>query len=165
MKYVGSEIELFADAVGWKRYVRDRISPYIRGRVLEVGAGIGAFTEHLAPLAPEHWSCLEPDLDLLAEIAHRRTEGRIPHTVQSVPGTVADIPTGVQFDSILYLDVLEHIVDHRAETARAADLLAPGGHLIILAPPFSSSIPPSTLRSDIAVATPGQALPASARPA
>ena len=39
-----------------------------------------------------------------------------------------------RFDTILYMDVLEHIADDRAELARAADQLRHGGHLIVLAP-------------------------------
>src|SRR5262249_30583866 len=35
---------------------------------------------------------------------------------------------------ILYLDVLEHIVDDRGELARAARRLAPNGRLVVLAP-------------------------------
>ena len=38
------------------------------------------------------------------------------------------------FDTILYLEVLEHIADDRAELARAARLLSPRGHLIVLGP-------------------------------
>jgi len=130
--HVGPELALFADTIRWKRYVHARISAYICGRVLEVGGKVGAFTEYLAPLSPDQWSCLEPNLELLAEIARRQTEGRIPGTAQSVNGTMPDIPTGIQFDTTLYLDVLEHIDDHAAEAAYAADRLVPGGHLIIL---------------------------------
>jgi SAM-dependent methyltransferase len=136
MKYVGSELELFSGAVRWKTYVRDRIAPFVGGRVLEVGAGIGAFTFYMAPGAPDRWTCLEPDPGLLAEIARKQGEGQIPRTVKLVCGTTADIPTDARFDTILYFDVLEHIEDHAAEATRAAALLAPGGRLIILAPAF-----------------------------
>ena len=39
--YVGSELELFADAVHWKRYFRSAFADRLVGDVLEVGAGIG----------------------------------------------------------------------------------------------------------------------------
>ena len=49
------------------------------------------------------------------------------------------LPAEAKFDAILYIDVLEHIEDDRAEMARAAARLKPGGALIVLAPahPFS----------------------------
>jgi hypothetical protein len=48
-------------------------------------------------------------------------------------GTTATLPPG-QYDTVLYIDVLEHIEDDRAEAGRAALLLREGGHLIVLAP-------------------------------
>jgi hypothetical protein len=52
-----------------------------------------------------------------------------------------------RFDTILYLDVLEHIEDDSAELVCAASNLNPGGHLIVLSPahqflfsPFDSAI-------------------------
>lgn len=39
-----------------------------------------------------------------------------------------------QFDTILYLDVLEHIADDRAELARVRPHLAEQGNLVVLAP-------------------------------
>jgi hypothetical protein len=38
------------------------------------------------------------------------------------------------FDTLLYMDVIEHIEDDRGELSRAAEWLRPGGHLIILVP-------------------------------
>ena len=46
--YVGTELELFQDAVRWKAYVRRTLAPYVRGDVLEVGAGIGGTTRSLS---------------------------------------------------------------------------------------------------------------------
>jgi hypothetical protein len=43
-KYCGSELELFSMAINWKRYLAATVSRYVRGSVLEVGAGIGGST-------------------------------------------------------------------------------------------------------------------------
>ena len=124
--YVGDELTLFAGAIRWKSYLRDRLASYVRGGVLEVGAGMGANTAALAGLAFDTWTCLEPDAALAARIRppgsrHRVTVGTLP----DVEGT---------FDTILYLDVLEHIADDRGELARAGERLNAGGMLIVLAP-------------------------------
>jgi hypothetical protein len=46
----------------------------------------------------------------------------------------ADQLHGQQFDSIIYIDVLEHIDADRDELERAANALQPGGFLVVLAP-------------------------------
>lgn len=45
-----------------------------------------------------------------------------------------DLPPGELFDTLLYIDVLEHIPDDGAELARAAERLRPGGRVIVLSP-------------------------------
>jgi len=48
-------------------------------------------------------------------------------------GTITSV-SECRFDSVLYIDVLEHIEADREELAAAANLLCPGGHVIVLAP-------------------------------
>jgi 2-polyprenyl-3-methyl-5-hydroxy-6-metoxy-1,4-benzoquinol methylase len=136
-QYAGSELELFEKARTWKAYWRGQIAGFVRGEVLEVGAGIGANTLTLAGLAYDRWTCLEPDAALGARISFP-PGGR--H--KSAAGTIDDLPADAKFDAILYIDVLEHIEDDRAEVARAADRLKPGGALIVLAPAHPSLFTP-----------------------
>ena len=49
-------------------------------------------------------------------------------------GTLETLKNAPSFDTIVYIDVLEHIEDDRGELARAAELLVPGGHVIVLSP-------------------------------
>ena len=39
LTYIGGELDVFSHAVNWKAYFHTNLAPYIRGRVLEVGAG------------------------------------------------------------------------------------------------------------------------------
>lgn len=130
--YVGTELDAFEHATNWKRYWGASIAASIRGDVLEVGAGTGTNTASLVTPAATSWTALEPDEALAARIAGRLDPQRVPVTV--VVGTVGDLPPGQVFDTILYIDVLEHIDDDRAELARAVDRLRPGGRVIVLAP-------------------------------
>lgn len=65
--YIGDELALFAHAHRWKAYWQARITPYVRGRVLEVGGGVGANTPFFAAYASE-LTVLEPDIMQAAEI-------------------------------------------------------------------------------------------------
>lgn len=134
MRYVGSELELFALAHNWKEYSLGLIRPYITGHVLEVGAGIAAATPYLISDTVSSWTCLEPDPDMAMQIAGKLTAGTLPGVTSVWVGTIRVFAGKRQFDSILYLDVLEHIRDDRAELESASRLLMPGGRLIVLAP-------------------------------
>ncbi|MGL6073813.1 MAG: class I SAM-dependent methyltransferase [Fimbriiglobus sp.] len=143
-EYEGSELELFAHATNWKAYFRSRISKYLQGRVLEVGAGIGGTTKVLCHAGVNEWTCLEPDAALAEKIpAH----GPYPAEVKVIVGTMENIPSEDMYDTIIYIDVLEHIQDDRSELAHAIQHLAPGGRVVGLCPahpklftPFDAAI-------------------------
>lgn len=125
-QYVGGELEIFRKASNWKRYWSSHVSPYLRGDVLEVGAGLGTNTELLSIGAYRSWTALEPDAKLTRRFPKLGDKFRL------VNGTLADIDG--EFDAILYIDVLEHIEDDREEMKQAVAHLKPGGTLIVLSP-------------------------------
>lgn len=133
-EYEGCELGLFADAVNWKAYVARHLAPHVTGRVLEVGAGIGSNITNLTNDRVREWVALEPDPRLTAEIERKCRAGELPAYCGTLTGTLEDIPSQERFDTILYVDVLEHIDGDRSEVDKAARLLAPGGRLVILAP-------------------------------
>lgn len=128
--YQGQELDLFAHATRWKSYWRSQIRRWISGDVLEIGAGIGANTALLQNENVRSWHCLEPDPELEARLDV--VISRFP-TCSASTGTIRSA-FGSHFDTILYIDVLEHIEADHAELTTAADLLRPGGHLIVLSP-------------------------------
>lgn len=128
-KYVGSELDLFEKARNWKVYWSGQIRELVRGDVLEVGAGIGANTKLFDKVEFRRWTCLEPDAALAA-----RMEVPQDHRYSSFIGVLDELPAETRFDTILYIDVLEHIEDDRRELSRAAQRLNPDGHLIVLSP-------------------------------
>lgn len=135
-EYVGEELDVFALAVNWKAYFASLVSPFISGDVLEVGAGIGETTRALLNDRCSRWVCLEPD----PRLAHRLRESNFSAHIRPevTIGQLGMVKFEPNFSAILYIDVLEHIRDDRTELQRAARLLAPGGHLIVLSPAFQS---------------------------
>ena len=132
--YVGSELDLFAAAVNWKAYWRSQIEPYLGAEVLEVGAGIGGTTKQLCGGRHKRWVCLEPDEQLAHRLAQDIEERKLPANCEVSIGTLADLDEQEKFDSLVYIDVLEHIEDDRGEMERASHHLREGGHLIVLSP-------------------------------
>jgi len=145
--YVGSELELFAAATNWKSYLSRQLQGFLGESVLEVGAGLGTTTLNLCRRPHRRWVCLEPDPAMTAALQGKRESGALPGCCEVRAGTLADLPTDEKFDSIIYIDVLEHIEDDRAEFQRAAEHLGLGGRIVVLAPahqtlysPFDQSI-------------------------
>lgn len=132
--YPGGELELFACARRWKEYLAATIAPHLRGRVLEVGAGIAATTPYLFREPVTEWVCLEPDQEMAARIQDKIASRELPSRCRSLCGTLADLPAADRFQAILYIDVLEHIAADGEELALAAGHLAAGGKLIVLSP-------------------------------
>ena len=134
LRYPGHELHLFAEAQNWKQYVSRTIQPYLGQRVLEVGAGIGGMTRYLNSGAAAQWLCLEPDASLLSQLQSQLLDGDLPENCQPVHGTMNALDQTERFDSIVYVDVLEHITDDADELLRASAHLDPGGALIVLSP-------------------------------
>lgn len=132
--YIGSELELFATATNWKSYIARLLSPYIARDVLEVGAGIGGNIGYFHNGRVARWLALEPDPAQADAIRARIGAGGLPPDCRVLDGTLGALAPDERFDSILYIDVLEHIADDAAELAAAARHLAPGGHLVVLSP-------------------------------
>ena len=130
--YVGAELELFSAAQNWKRYWSAKVQPAIHGDVVEVGAGIGANTPLLDVGPRGRWICLEPDAKLLVKL--RASQASAVRQYENVVGTLSSLPAGECFDTLIYIDVLEHIEDDKAELAAAAKRLKPGGSLVVLSP-------------------------------
>ena len=135
-QYAGKELELFADAANWKKYIAARLEPYLGQSVLEVGAGIGANTEVLCNGLQNKWVCLEPDINMSARLRHRIEAGELPRCCCIFEGLMSDLQPARTYDTILYLDVLEHIEDDLLEVRNASAHLSKGGCLIVLAPAY-----------------------------
>lgn len=131
-RYAGTELAVFADAQHWKRYLATQIGPFVRGRVLEVGAGIGRTTSALWQPSVTGWTSLEPDAGLAASARRYYSDMSLDASVRIA--TTGSLAADERFDAILYIDVLEHIADDLTELRSAAEHLEHGGHLVVLSP-------------------------------
>ncbi|XXK27668.1 class I SAM-dependent methyltransferase [Arenicellales bacterium nBUS_45] len=125
---VAYELDLFARAQNWKTYWAKSIAKYLRGSVAEVGAGIGSNARFLLNQHVEKLMLIEPGEELFSQLSARE----YPEYISKLNGTLRD--SQCDFDTIVYIDVLEHINNDLLETSCAYDHLTKGGHLVILSP-------------------------------
>src|SRR6188768_3841022 len=120
MNYQGEELELFQHATNWKEYFSRYLHPYLKGTVLEVGAGIGATTPFLCQGRQKKWVCMEPDAELFRELQKKIERKTFPSCCWAAKGTLNNLTPEDQFTGIAYIDVIEHIEDDRRELKKAA---------------------------------------------
>ena len=106
-----------------------------RGRVAEVGAGIGTFSDRLLATGIEELLQLEPE-PTCATLLERRYGGdsRVSIVREEVPGSPTLRRRAGELDLVLCQNVLEHVEDHRAAVRVMAQALRPGGELALLVP-------------------------------
>lgn len=133
-EYIGNELELFKHAKNWKLYYKSKIKNYIKGDVLEVGAGIGETTKSLFNSKCKSWTCIEPDDELTKVIKDKIKTAYLPPTIEAKSTFLSEMNQEKKYDTILYIDVIEHIEKDHEELKLAEKFLNPNGHLIILVP-------------------------------
>ena len=117
----------------YNEWVWSRLDSYVGDRVLEVGCGVGNFTRFLRDR--EHVVVTDNNEEYLARL--RRVLDRIDNVrVCNVDWADPSLESlhGERFDTILCLNVLEHIENDDAALATFARLLEPGGRLVLQVP-------------------------------
>jgi SAM-dependent methyltransferase len=116
---------------GW---TLEGLAPYLHGRVLEVGAGVGTITRRLVESDPElRIVALEPAANVFADLA---SYAALNPRVSAHRQTLREYLPAMEepFDAVVYLNVLEHVADDAAELRLAAAALRPGGALLVFGP-------------------------------
>jgi len=138
LNYIGNELEVFSHATNWKLYNSKFLIQNIKGSVLEVGAGIGTNTKFFlnSNVVINSWDCIEPDIKMHEKILINIKNNKSKLNVKIKEGTIYNLRMLDKFDTILYIDVLEHIDDDRNELLQASKHLNDGGNIIILSPSY-----------------------------
>ena len=124
------EFDALREAVRYRTALVKEFTPFLNGRVIEIGAGIGQITEHLMQLpAIQTLVSIEPDSAFCQ--AFRSTYPR-----QTLfEGTIDRLPSGSDAQAILSINVLEHIRDDAQEIISYQKLLRQErGYLCLFVP-------------------------------
>jgi glycosyltransferase involved in cell wall biosynthesis len=114
-------------------YMADTIRPFVGHSVLEVGAGIGNLTAMLLPRDRYIASDVDPaHVRLLRSWAHRRRGLEVARIDLADPSCFESVQEAV--DTVVCLNVLEHVDDPKLALANMRGALEPGGRAIILVP-------------------------------
>jgi len=135
--YIGKDIEAMSITVNYQRWILAEFRPFLGRHIVEVGAGTGSFSELLLKEKPETLSLVEPSTlfdQLIANVESLETSTEVDFH-HAVFDDVAQVICEKQRpDSLIYVNVLEHIEDDLAELKVIYDSLLPGGHVMIFVP-------------------------------
>ena len=127
-------LDALSQAERFNRWMADTIRPYVGKQVLEIGAGIGNLTRQLVPrrqryiagdIDTEHLARLHTRFPHRPNLEVRRCDLANPADFESLAGAV---------DTVVCLNVLEHVEDDMAGLRNIYTSLKPGGRAIILVP-------------------------------
>ena len=133
--YTGTELAALAEAKNYYRWVIGRFAPFLGKRVIEVGAGIGTFSRALLnDTAISELVMVEPGENLFPFL-QKRFAGESRATV--VHGYFQDLEPVATADSVVLVNVLEHVAEDMALLHDVNKVLVPGGTLLLLVPALS----------------------------
>jgi glycosyltransferase involved in cell wall biosynthesis/phospholipid N-methyltransferase len=129
-----STLDALSFAPNFNRWMADTISPYVGRTVLEIGAGMGNMSRHLLPHRKLY---VATDVnDEYADHLRNTFRHRPQVCIHKLDATKAEDFHAFeqQLDTVVCLNVLEHIEDDAATLGYIKTLLEPGGRLILLVP-------------------------------
>jgi len=131
-------LENFSEAPRFNKWLYEKISGFVSGQILEIGSGIGNISAYLlndnpgvtlSDLRPEYCQILENRF------------GRNPNLrgIYSLDLSVTDFDSRYsvfleKFDTVIALNVIEHIAEDSLAIRNAIRLLRKNGKLVILVP-------------------------------
>lgn len=142
-QYAADDLETMSEAKRYQAHVFELLRPHVGSHVLEVGCGIGTTSLRLAEIA-ERLVCIEPNLNCVSRAraaldGHPRITLRICH----IEDCSRDELVQQHFDTIVCVNVLEHIEDDSRALRLFRDLVAPtGGRVLIFVPAVQAAYGP-----------------------
>jgi 2-polyprenyl-3-methyl-5-hydroxy-6-metoxy-1,4-benzoquinol methylase len=133
-------LELISNADSFNRWMFDTIKPFLNGKVLEIGSGIGNISEFLLR---DGFECyLSDKREDYCETLRARF-GENPLTMGVGPIDLVDVDFESRYrqhlgryDTVFALNVIEHIHDDVLALRNCHKMLKGGGRLLVLVPSY-----------------------------
>jgi len=129
------DLEKLREARRLGDWMFEQFAEHVGGEVIEVGAGIGTYSERVLAHGVQRLTLVEPDPPCARSLEARLGgDARVVVQRDSLPGSRALREAAGTADLVYSLNVLEHIA-HDADAMREmAGALRPGGRLFVLVP-------------------------------
>jgi len=119
------------DAQNYMRWLISQFTPFLYGRILETGLGHGGYVDQLSPFG--EYSGIDIDESSVKE-AKAANPGFSFYQGDICKRSTFDQLGLNSFDSVVSINVLEHIEQDNEALSNLVDALNPGGHLMLSLP-------------------------------
>jgi len=133
-EYPGKELEAMSFAINYHQWIVDELAPFFGNSMVEVGAGKGDLSAMLIRKGVKKLYSYEPSSNLFPSLRARAEE---LSGVTAINEFFRPDFAPESFDSVLYVNVLEHIEDDCAELSSAYRALPISGYLLLFVPALS----------------------------
>ncbi len=133
--YPGGELEALRQSPNYYSWLLQHFVPYMGERVLEVGAGLGTVAEYVLQNTRIRELVLVEPADNLFPLLHTRFSGE--SRVELVHGQLESVAASLSVNSVIAVNVLEHVVDDRALLRTINRVLLPNGTILLFVPALS----------------------------
>jgi SAM-dependent methyltransferase len=130
-EYFGKDLEAISFAKNYQKWILSEFFPYLGSSVAEVGAGVGSFSNLLLQTDIRSLMAFEPSQNMFPLLQEALSKYKRAMAINDFFGKQNK---GQRFDSVLYVNVLEHIEDDTAELAKVREVLNLRGHLLVFVP-------------------------------
>jgi SAM-dependent methyltransferase len=133
--YSGTELDALAGAWNYYNAIIDRFRPYLGRSVIEVGAGLGTFAGFvLSQPGVDEMLLVEPADNNIPVLRERFSDDR---RVTVRQGYLEDVELSGDADSLVAVNVLEHVEDDARFLRAARNSIRRGGHVLLFIPALS----------------------------
>ncbi len=131
-------LSILNEANHYNNWIMDLVQPYLKGHVLEVGCGTGNFSQKILDTNAVSALTTVDVVSQYTETTLQRTNTPEGKTLSVETLDIFDEENTTlshqRFDTIVLLNVLEHIENDEQAVERLNQYLNPGGQLIVLVP-------------------------------
>lgn len=131
-EYTGCDLNAMSCAKNYNKWILNSLRPYVNNNVIEVGAGQGTMSELIAKQCTSLVS-IEPDeanYNIICSKLQKYNQAKV------FCGFLNDLPkeSQVAADSIVYINVLEHIENEVEELSLAKEAINAEGYICVFVP-------------------------------
>jgi SAM-dependent methyltransferase len=133
-------LQVIAKANRFNEWIYNTIHPFLKGEILEIGSGIGNISRYairngmnitLSDINPEYQQALIKEFT-----DHDNVRDILSLDLQHPSFTEHYHQQKEKYDTVFYLNVIEHLKDDALAVKNSSFLLRKGGNLVILAPAY-----------------------------